>query len=65
MNKRIDYSLLFIILTILIFGLLMVYSASNVAALYKYNDAYYYVKRQALFLVVGTFLMIMHYSTKK
>jgi cell division protein FtsW len=34
-------------------GLMMVLSASSVSALITFDDAYYYVKRQAMFLVMG------------
>ena len=34
-------------------GLMMVLSASSVSAFLNYDDAYYYVKRQAMFLVMG------------
>lgn len=35
----------------------MIYSASNIWAEYKYNDAYKYLKNQSLFFVIGTILM--------
>ena len=59
MKKKIDYTLLIIILSIVIYGLLMVYSASNITASYKYHDPYYYIKRQALFAIVGIVLMFL------
>lgn len=60
MRKRtIDKGLLFVILFLCLFGVLMVFSASNVVALYKYNDSYYFVKRQILFLVIGISLMFV------
>lgn len=31
----------------------MIYSSSNVWASYKFNDAYYYVKHQAFFFIIG------------
>lgn len=55
--KRIDYSLLIAILILSIFGVIMIYSASNVWALYKFNDAFKFVKHQGMFLVVGLFLL--------
>lgn len=54
-----DYILLVVTIFLVIFGLLMVYSASNVVALYKYNDAYYFIKRQAIFAGIGLSLMIL------
>lgn len=35
----------------------MVYSASNVVALYEYNDSLYYFKRQLFFWLIGILLM--------
>ncbi len=52
-----DYFLLADILFLVIFGLLMVYSASNVVASYKYNDEFYYLKRQLFSCVIGLILM--------
>ena len=57
MRKKMDYILLIDIIMLVIFGLLMVFSASNVVANYKYSDAFYYFKRQLIFGFVGIFLM--------
>ncbi len=38
---------------LLVVGLLMVLSASSVSAYINFDDSYFYVKRQAVFLVVG------------
>lgn len=52
------------LLTIIIvfIGLLSVYSSSHVWALYKYNDAFYFFKRQFIFVVLG---LISMYITSK
>ena len=52
------------ILTIIIvvFGLINVYSSSHIWALYKYNDSYYYIKRQAIFACIG--MMAMYVTSK-
>ena len=44
-----------VILTIIIvlFGLVNVYSSSHVWALYKYDDVYYFIKRQVIFAILG------------
>lgn len=55
--KKIDYLLLIGIIIISGFGLIMIYSASYVWALYKFNDSYKFVKTQALFLLIGYILM--------
>lgn len=57
MRRKMDYVLLIDIIVLVVFGLLMVYSASNVVASYKYNDAFYYFKRQLIFGFIGIFVM--------
>ena len=37
----------------------MVYSASNVVALHKYKDSFYFFKRQFGFWVIGMFIMFL------
>lgn len=58
-RKRIDISLLIVTIALTIFGLLMVYSASNIVAAYKYNDSFYFIKRQAIFALIGIILMFV------
>ena len=41
------------VLIIVVIGLMMVYSASNIWAGYKFNDSLYYIKRQGIFAVIG------------
>ncbi|WP_100330826.1 stage V sporulation protein E [Bacillus xiapuensis] len=48
-----DYVLLILILLLLTAGLTMVYSASEVWAEYKFQDASFFAKRQLLFAVIG------------
>lgn len=61
MNKlrKIDIPLTIVFSLLVIIGLIMVYSASNVVALYKYNDEFYFFKRELIFGLVGTFIMIL------
>ena len=54
-TKKITISILMIV----IIGLIMVYSASNIWAEYRFNDAFYYIKRQAIFAVIGIVGMII------
>ena len=56
-----DLTLLFIVFLLLIIGLVMVYSASHVWAEYKYDDGFFFVKRQLLFASVGVFFMFLIY----
>ena len=51
--KKIDKTLLISITILSLFGLLMIYSSSNIWAEYKYNDPYKYLKSQSLFLILG------------
>ncbi len=44
-------------LIIVIFGLINVYSSSHIWALYKYDDSFYYIKRQAIFACIGIVAM--------
>ena len=55
--KKVDYLLLISVLTISIFGIIMIYSASYVWAEYKFNDPFKYLKHQLLFFIIGTILM--------
>ena len=55
---NIDYSLLFIVLFLLAFGLVMLYSTSSYEATAEYKDAAYYLKRQTVFTILGLGLMV-------
>jgi cell division protein FtsW len=52
-----DITLLILTLTLLAIGLIMVYSASAVWAEYKFDDSFFFAKRQMLFAGVGIFAM--------
>jgi cell division protein FtsW len=53
-------SILLITTTILVLiGLVMVFSSSGVYAMEKYNDAYYFLKRQLVWVVLGTVIMLL------
>jgi cell division protein FtsW len=54
-----DYGLLIPAMCLLFFGLVMVYSASSPLADHKLGDSYYYLKKQALFCVLGIGLMLL------
>lgn len=57
MRRKIEWLLAISVVALAIFGLVMIYSSSYIWAEYKYNDAYKYVKNQAIFFFVGLFLM--------
>ncbi len=54
-----DYSLLFIVLFLLGFGMIMIYSTSSYEASKDYGDAAYYLKKQAIATTLGIFAMII------
>lgn len=60
MKKRYFDIILFLAVILLAgFGLLMIYSSSNIWAEYKFNDPFKFVKNQSLFLIIGIILMII------
>ncbi|MCM3739132.1 stage V sporulation protein E [Oceanobacillus luteolus] len=68
-ENRPDMLLFTVIIALLIIGIIMVYSASHVWSLYKFDDEFYYVKRQLLFAGAGIiamiFFMFVPYTTWK
>ncbi len=54
---HIDSLLLFSILSLSVFGSLMVFSASTAYASIRFSDAFYFVRRQALWTVIGLIVM--------
>ena len=57
--KKIDYKLFFLSIIAGLLGIIMIYSASNIWAEYKFNDPLKYVKHQALFFIIGILIMII------
>ena len=56
-KQTIDILLLISIITIAVFGIIMIYSASYIWAEYKFSDPLKFVKNQALFFVIGMILL--------
>lgn len=56
--KRFDKQLFITCILLILFGLVMIYSASSIWAEYKFHDAFKYVKQQGLFILIGIPLMI-------
>lgn len=54
-----DYSLLFLIIFMLAFGLLMLYSTSSYNAAIEYNDSAFYLKKQFKATVLGLIVMFV------
>lgn len=53
-----DLPFLFLTLTLLIIGLVMLFSASYANAYYRHGSSYYFISRQAVFAVLGVTAMI-------
>lgn len=54
---NVDPVFLIIVLVLMSFGLLMLYSASNVYAFSKHGDSAYFLRKQLIFSLIGTALM--------
>ena len=54
-----DYSLLFLIIFLLCFGLVMLYSTSSYYGFTRFNDSAYYVKKQIFATVLGVIGMFI------
>ncbi|MEG0019649.1 MAG: putative peptidoglycan glycosyltransferase FtsW [Oscillospiraceae bacterium] len=52
-GTSIDMTILIITLTLVVFGLVMLYSASYVVGIYRMGDSLHYIKNQLLFALVG------------
>ena len=55
--KKMNLNLFISCIILSLFGLLMVYSSSNIWAEYKFNDPFKYIKNQGLFLIIGIISM--------
>ena len=53
-----DLPFLFLVLVLVVIGLVMMFSASYANASYYMEDSYYYIKKQAVFAVIGLAAMI-------
>ncbi|MFA5602727.1 MAG: putative lipid II flippase FtsW [Bacilli bacterium] len=58
-KNKFDLILLIAVITLVIFGIIMIYSSSHIWALYKYGDSLKYVKAQIIFFIIGTIVMII------
>ena len=52
-TKNVDYTFVAVVLILLAYGLIMVFSASSASAHYRMNDTFYFIKRQALWAFLG------------
>ncbi len=58
-EHHIDYTLLLVIIALVAFGLVMLYSTSAYTSNLKYGDAYYYLRKQAIACGIGFALMLV------
>lgn len=56
---KFDKILFYTVIILSLFGLLMIYSSSNIWADFKYNDSLHFLKYQGIFCFIGLFLMII------
>ena len=67
--KKMDIPLLIIMIVYSIFGLIMIFSASSVSTVLRYNvEQYHFFIRQAIFIIVSLivgFLIVIRFPTKK
>lgn len=54
-----DYSLLFAVIFLTVFGLVMIYSSSSYSAQLRYGDAGYFMKRQGYIALAGFLVMLL------
>ena len=52
-TRYFDYSMLAVLIFLICFGLVMLYSTSSYSALIEYGDSMYYFKRQIFFCIAG------------
>lgn len=57
--KSPDFVLFFAVIALLIFGVVMVYSSSAVSAYVNFNDSYYFLKRQIIWVTLGVIAMLL------
>ena len=58
-----DRTLLVAVLSLLVVGVVMVYSSSSIVALTTYDDSAYFMKRQMLWVLVGLMTTVIVFIT--
>ena len=53
-RREIDYKILFSVITLVIIGIAMVYSASGTLAGFRYGDPSFFIKRHLLWVLIGS-----------
>jgi cell division protein FtsW len=54
-----DWSLGIVVLFLMVIGMIMMFSTTSVTGLSQYGDAYYFVKKHGIFLLVGLGLFVL------
>ncbi len=57
--KKFDKGLFIAVIAIILFGIIMIYSASSIWAEYRYHDAFKFVKSQSIFFILGILAMLI------
>ena len=57
-----DWVFLITVITLALYGTIMVFSAGYAYADFRYSDAYYFIKRQAVWLIMGIVMMLVFSS---
>ena len=63
-NYKADQPLLIITLALLLFGLVITYSASSIYSLELYNDGYHFLKKHLVFCIIGLIALLFFYKLK-
>ena len=58
-NANYDRLFLLTVLSLALYGTVMVFSAGYAYADFRYADAYYFIKRQAIWLIIGIIVMLV------
>ena len=58
-KSRFDYLMLMVVLALVGFGIVMVYSTSAILAGDRFQDPYYFLRRQALYAGIGFLFMVL------
>ncbi len=59
MEKSSQMAVLVVTLSLVTFGIVMIYSSSSILAMDRYGDEYFFLKKQLFFAVVGVLLMFV------
>ncbi|MEK6577324.1 MAG: FtsW/RodA/SpoVE family cell cycle protein, partial [Nitrospirota bacterium] len=62
MHKRTDKTILVIMLMLIAFGFIMIYSASAVISFKKYGDSFFFLKKQLIWGLLGMIAFMTAHS---